>query len=88
MSFVVEEQHGAQPHGGPDAVELWRAERREAVLLLSPGLSATVEEAPYSPGYGELQTACVVVARGHLRAPVRLGAVLLFDDEAHPGDDA
>jgi hypothetical protein len=79
---------GALQTWGPDAVELWRGERREAVLLLSPGLSATVEETPYSPGYAELETASAVVARGHLRAPVRLGAVLLFDDEAHPGDDA
>ena len=77
---------GALQTWGPDAVELWRGSTREAVLLLSVGLSALVESGPYSPGYGELCTAQVVVARGHQRAPSQLGTVLLFDPES--GGDA
>jgi hypothetical protein len=65
-------------------VELWRADTREAVVLVSAGLSTLVESGPYSAGYGELCTAPVVVARGHQRASSRLGMVLLFD----PGGDA
>jgi hypothetical protein len=73
---------GAPQGYGPEAVELWRERRLEAVLLLTPGLTVGVEAGLYSAGYGELCPAQVVVARGHLRAPVQLGAVLLFSPAA------
>ena len=70
---------GAPQRIGAEAVELRRGEGLEAVLLLTEGLIVGVEQAPYSPGYGELTSAPVVVARGHLHAPAQAGAVFLFN---------
>jgi hypothetical protein len=49
-----------------------------AVVALSASLGAQLEPAHYSPGYGELRPARVLLATAEVELPVRLGMVALF----------
>ncbi|MGQ0505498.1 MAG: alginate lyase family protein [Myxococcaceae bacterium] len=66
---------------GPVAVELGLEESPHAVVLTSLGVELSLDEAVYSPGYGQWRRSLCVAARMERTAlPARLGFLILWWD--------
>ena len=60
-------------------LEIGDAGAPEALVLFEPGVRPELSEAEYSPGYGEKRPALVLQMHRTLKAPGRLGWVVLLD---------
>jgi hypothetical protein len=65
---------------GPLAFEIGDPEAPDAVVLFEPAVRPEVSEVEYSPGYGEKRAALALLMQRTLKAPGRMGWVMLLGE--------